>query len=115
MYKKMHRSARWSPDSGVRPGRESRSLIPGRVRSAALMLAAAQARFVAGMAPARAQTVDAIWKTHRVTFQFSSSNTAYYTCHGLATRLKAILRSVGAHKDITVVTHCDEVTRLLKF
>jgi hypothetical protein len=83
---------------------------PGRCRSlsASLIAAVAHLLFFTGP-PARAETVDAIWKTHRVTFRYSSSTTAY-SCGGLGTKLAAILRLVGAHQDMRVVaSSCDEV------
>jgi hypothetical protein len=62
----------------------------------------------------QAATVDAIWKTHRVTFQYSSRTTAY-SCSGLTAKVKAILRRVGAHQDITVIpSACDDASGLVR-
>jgi hypothetical protein len=67
-----------------------------------------------GSTPARAQNTDAIWKTHRVIFQYGSRSTAY-SCKGLADKLSAILRRVGAHQDLRILaTACDESAGLAR-
>jgi len=86
-----------------------------KVLTASLLVVLAHLLFLADVAPARAETVDAIWKTQRVIFRYSSRNTAY-SCAGLSTKLAAVLQRVGAHEDIRVVgSGCDEVSGLLTF
>jgi len=86
-----------------------------RLLTASILVVIAHLLFLADVAPAQAETVDAIWKTQRVTFRYSSRNIAY-SCSGLSTKLAAILQRVGAHEDIRVVgSGCDEVSGLLTF
>ena len=93
------------------PSRGSRRF---RILSASAILVLAQLMSTA-ITPVRAETVDAIWKTHRVLFRYSSSNTAY-SCGGLGAKLTAILQRVGAHGDVRVTAAgCDEVSGLLTF
>jgi len=97
--------------SCLKPLAKSRSPIGREILSAGLIVAVL---FLAGVA--RAETIDAIWKTHRVIFQYSGGNTAY-SCDALRAKLRAILQRVGAHPDMRVVTasSCNEVSGDLTF
>ena len=97
--------------SCLEPLAKSRSPIRHKILSAGLMVAVL---FLADMA--RAETIDAIWKPHRVIFQYSGGNTAY-SCDALCAKLLAMLRRVGAHHDVRVVaaSPCNEPSGNLTF
>jgi hypothetical protein len=77
------------------------------MRNAWFGLAVSMMTLVASM-PVHAETVDAIWKTHRVAFLFGSRTTAY-SCGSLTERIASILRRVGAERDVRVMaTVCDD-------
>ena len=62
----------------------------------------------------RAETVDAIWKTHRIAFYYGS-RTTIYSCNSLTERIAGILRRVGAERDLQVVAaSCDESVGLAR-
>lgn len=48
---------------------------------------------------AGADTIDAVWKPHRVVFVYRG-HTTKYTCGGLKRKLAAILKSLGAHDSV---------------
>jgi hypothetical protein len=49
--------------------------------------------------------VDAIWRQHRVAFDFHSFNVRY-SCEGLQRKLSSILQAMGAHSDVAVNIEC---------
>ena len=65
-----------------------------------------------GAASAQAKTeemsgepIDAIWRQHRVSFEFHSFNVRY-SCEGLQHKLSMILRAMGAHRDVAIDVNC---------
>jgi hypothetical protein len=54
---------------------------------------------------ALSEPVDAIWRQHRVSFDFHSFNVRY-SCDGLQSKLSNILRAMGAHRDVAVEVNC---------
>jgi len=51
------------------------------------------------------EPVDAIWRQHRVNFEYHSFN-VQYSCSGLQNKLRLILTAMGAHQDIDVAVSC---------
>jgi hypothetical protein len=49
--------------------------------------------------------VTAIWKIHRVEFNYRSTN-IYYSCDGLRHKIIAIMKAVGARNSVTVDVRC---------
>ena len=57
-------------------------------------------------APAHADpTVEAIWRSQQLPFNYHSTRTAY-SCSGLQERIRAILQAVGAHESVAVEVQC---------
>jgi hypothetical protein len=58
-------------------------------------------------ASAQSAPLDAIWKTHQISFYYGSRTTAY-SCNALTERIASILRRVGAERDLRVAaTACE--------
>lgn len=58
-----------------------------------------------------ADPVQAIWKPQRIEFNYQSFTT-FYSCDGLESRVKRLLREVGARDDLKVrVTGCEGMNR----
>jgi hypothetical protein len=54
---------------------------------------------------ASGEPIDAIWRQHRVNFEFHSFNVRY-SCEGLQHKLGMILKAMGAHRDVAVELNC---------
>jgi hypothetical protein len=54
---------------------------------------------------ANGEPIDAIWRQHRVNFEFHSFNVRY-SCDGLQQKLGMILKAMGAHRDVAVEINC---------
>jgi len=54
---------------------------------------------------ALAGPVDAIWRQHRINFEFHSFNVRY-SCTALASKVRSILKALGAHRDLNVTANC---------
>jgi hypothetical protein len=64
--------------------------------AAAILCVTATAALAATDAP-----VEAVWKTQRVDFVYWADS-SFYTCEGLRTKLRAILKSVGARDNLII-------------
>jgi hypothetical protein len=53
-----------------------------------------------------AEPVDAIWREHRINFDYHSFN-VHYSCSGLQRKVSSILQAMGAHQDIAVAVNCN--------
>jgi hypothetical protein len=54
---------------------------------------------------ALAEPIDAIWRQHRVNFDYHSFNVRY-SCDGLQSKVRSILKAMGAHQDLEVAVNC---------
>lgn len=54
---------------------------------------------------ARAEAVDAAWQQHEIRFHYAGF-TSDYTCDGIRTQLKRLLRTAGARDDIRISGGC---------
>jgi hypothetical protein len=55
-----------------------------------------------------AEPIEAVWKPQRVTFAYAG-HTTHYTCYTLEQKLKLVLKTLGAHEDVTVDrTRCSD-------
>lgn len=59
----------------------------------------------AQQAPTQDDTIQAIWRIHRVDFVYHSPD-VYYDCEALQAKIADILRAVGAHRHVQVAMHC---------
>ncbi|HWK73423.1 MAG TPA: hypothetical protein VNQ81_04070 [Povalibacter sp.] len=54
-----------------------------------------------------AEPIDAIWQVRQVDFAYASRN-VYYSCGALQSKIKAIMKAVGARQGVTVSIDCRE-------
>jgi len=55
----------------------------------------------------REEPIDAFWQVRHVDFAYTSRN-VYYSCGALQSKIKAIMKAVGAHQGVTVSIDCRE-------
>jgi hypothetical protein len=72
---------------------------------AALVVTLGSPMAKAGNDAASGEPIDAIWRQHRVNFDFQSFNVRY-SCEGLQTKLSRLLMAMGAHRDVAVEMNC---------
>jgi hypothetical protein len=70
------------------------------------LLAGIIAISVAGISPlSYAETVSARWQPYQIKFHFSSFDT-YYSCDGIAGKMKSLLLAIGARNDVRIEDSC---------
>jgi len=84
-----------------------------RMRSARCAVVGAMCA-IASVAAADEPIIEAVWKPQHVAFLYTSSTTRY-NCRELASKLKRVLQTLGAHEDIHVDhSACSEVSARLR-
>ena len=71
-----------------------------RVRAVQIVIATLMLAF-ASVAASEDATVEAVWKPQLVAFSYTGTTT-HYSCPELASKLKRVLRTLGAHEDVIV-------------
>ena len=57
------------------------------------------------------EPVAAVWQAHQVEFRYSGF-TSHYSCEGIRTQMRVLLRAVGAHDDMRIEGSCGEIDHL---
>lgn len=70
--------------------------------------AAMMAALLAGPAVSAGEPVAAVWQAHQVEFHYSGF-TSHYSCVGIRTQLRLLLRAVGARDDMRIEGSCGEI------
>ena len=64
--------------------------------------------------PAKAEIIEAQWEVHQIRFRYSGFST-HYTCAGIESTLKRLLKLLGARDDARVETNCRGSSEIQRF